>query len=68
MNAPALSLTESQALTALRAFLLTVLPEGVEVTRGLDNLVPEPIGADFVVMTPVLRERLSTNVTIYRDG
>ncbi|WP_244849853.1 hypothetical protein [Caballeronia sp. SL2Y3] len=30
--------------------------------------LPEPVGVDFVVMTPLLRERLSTNVTVYRDA
>lgn len=68
MGSVSLSLTESQALAALRAFLLAVLPDGTEVIAGLDNRVPEPVGADFVVMTPVLRERLSTNVTTYSDG
>ena len=68
MTTPALSLTESAALAALRAFLLAVLPAGIEVIQGQDNRVPEPPGTDFLVMTPVLRERLSTNVTAYRDG
>jgi hypothetical protein len=67
MTAPVLSLTESQTLTALRSFLLAVLPAGVEVVRGLDNRVPEPAGANFVVMTPIMRERLETNVDRY-DG
>jgi hypothetical protein len=66
MSTPTLSLTESQALAALRAFLLSALPEGTEVTVR-DNRVPEPIGTDFGVMTPTLRERLSTNVLTYRD-
>lgn len=63
----ALSLTESQTLTALRSFLLSVLPAGIEVVRGQDNRVPEPVGADFVTMTPILRERLETNVDNYAD-
>ncbi|WP_233868721.1 phage neck terminator protein [Paraburkholderia adhaesiva] len=68
MPRPLLSLNESQALAVLRAFLLAVLPEGTEVIAGQDNRVPPPVGVDFVVMTPVLRERLSTNVTTYSDG
>ncbi|MEK7888227.1 hypothetical protein AAB992_14000 [Burkholderia contaminans] len=64
----ALSFTDSQALAALRAFLLSLVPAGCEIARGLDNRVPEPPGADFIVITPILRERLSTNVTKYRDG
>ena len=62
-----LTLTESQTFTALRAFLLGVLPAGVEVIRGQDNRVPEPKGADFVLMTPTLRERLETNITSVLD-
>ena len=68
MNTPTPGPTESQAMEALRAFLLGILTEGTEVVRGLDNRVPEPIGTDFVVITPILRERLSTNVSTYRDG
>jgi len=62
-----LSLTESQIFTALRNFLLSVLPAGVECVRGLDNRVPEPAGTNFVTMTPLLRERLETNVDAYSD-
>jgi hypothetical protein len=68
MSTASLSLSESQTLAALRSFLLAVLPDGTQVVAGLDNRVPEPIDTDFVVMTPVLRERLSTNVTMYRAG
>lgn len=63
-----LSLTESQAITALRSFLLGILPDGTEVVRGQDNRVPEPQGDDFVTMTPIGRERLETNVDTYTDG
>lgn len=62
-----LSITEVQTLTALRTFLLSVLPSGVEVIRGQDNRVPEPQGANFVEMTPVLRSRLGTNVDTFQD-
>jgi hypothetical protein len=63
-----LSLTESQTLTALRSFLLSILPTGIEVVRGQDNRVPEPVGPDFVTMTPTLRGRLETNVDAYADA
>jgi hypothetical protein len=66
MSVP-LSLTESQTLTALRSFLLSVLPAGIEVVRGLDNRVAEPAGPDFVTMTPLFRERLETNTDTYED-
>jgi hypothetical protein len=63
----ALSLTEAQIFTALRSFLLSVLPAGIEVIKAQDNRVPEPAGANFVTMTPILRERLETNVDTYSD-
>lgn len=62
------SLTETQIFAALRAFLLSILPSGIEIVRGQDNRVAEPSGTDFVVMTPILRERLSTNVNSYVDA
>jgi hypothetical protein len=65
---PTLSLTESQTLAALRSFLLGVLPAGIEVIRGQGNRVPEPACPDFVVMTPGLRDRISTNVDSYSDA
>ena len=61
------SLTQSQILTALRSFLLLVLPAGIEVVQGQDNRVPEPIGPDFVTMTPLFRERLAWNIDTYED-
>ncbi len=64
---PLLSLTEAQTLTALRAFLLGVVPAGTDVIRGQDNRVPEPVGPDFVVMTPLMQGRLGTNETAYFD-
>ena len=67
MTAPTVSITESALLTILRAWLLSVLPSGVEVVRGQQNRVPEPSGSDFVVFIPILRERLTTNVVTYSD-
>lgn len=64
---PTLSLTEVQTLTALRTYLLSVLPSGTEVIRGQDNRVAEPPGLNFVEMTPILRDRLGTNVDTYQD-
>lgn len=63
----ALSLTEVQTLTALRTFLLSVMPSGMEIVRGQDNRVPEPSGSDFITMTPILRERLEWNTDSYAD-
>lgn len=64
----ALSLTQEQTLTALRSFLMAVLPPEVEVVQAQDNRVPEPGGNDYVVMTPMFRERLSTNVDGFQDA
>ena len=63
-----LNLTESQILTVLRAFLLDVLPAGAAVVKAQVNRVPEPAGADFVVMTPLLRSRISTNEDTFNDA
>ena len=67
MTYPSLSLTESQVFTALRTFLLSVLPTGVEVIRAQINRVPEPSVENFVTMTPLMNERLATNITTYID-
>lgn len=58
---------QSQALTALRTVLLAALPSGIEVVQGQDNLVAEPIAPDFVIITPILRSRLETNLTSPAD-
>lgn len=58
----------SETIAALRAFLLSVLPSGVEVIRAQDNRVPQPLAADFVVMTIIGRGRLATNIVTYADG
>jgi hypothetical protein len=62
-----LSLTQSQEFRALRAFLLGVLPTGVEVVLGQVNKVAEPKAVDFVVMWPLRRPRLATNIDGYVD-
>ena len=64
---PYLSPTQSQIMAAVRSVLLALLPSGVEVIQSQINRVPEPPGADFVVLTPILRTRLSTNVDTYQD-
>lgn len=58
-----LNFTEEAIFVALRAALLS-MPDlgGVEVIRTQVNRVPEPKAADFVLMTPILRERLATNI------
>lgn len=63
-----LSGTEDEALAALRSFLLSCVSAGVEVIVGQQNRVPEPKGAEFVVMTPMFRERLAANTDHYVDS
>jgi hypothetical protein len=65
--AATIDLTEAQTLTALRSVMLSLLPAGIEVFRAQVNRVPMPIGPDFIEMTPILRERLATNVVTYID-
>jgi hypothetical protein len=36
--------------------------------QGQDNRVPEPLAANFVIITPILRARISTNVDNYEDA
>ena len=64
---PQLDLFESDAFTVLRSFLLSCVPN-IEVVRGQDNRVPEPLGTDFITMIPVLRERIHNNLHDYVDS
>lgn len=59
--------TQSDLTTALRSFLLSILPAPIEVILSQVNRVPEPKVANFVLMTPLRRERLETNVDTYSD-
>lgn len=59
--------TQSDIQTALRNFLLGVLPAGVDVVAGQGNRVPEPQAGSFVVMTPIRFNRPSTNLDTYAD-
>lgn len=59
--------TQSDVQAALRAFLIDVLPTGVDVISALGNRVAEPAGTRYVVMTPVFFKRLATNWDSYDD-
>lgn len=63
-----LSLTEEQIFTALRSFLLSILPSGIEVVQAQTNYVAPPSGSDYVTMTSSMTERLSTNVDDTADA
>jgi hypothetical protein len=66
--------TQSSAQTALRAFLLAVLPavgpdgNPVDVLAAQVNRIPEPRGSSFVLMTPLRFERIETNFDSYADA
>lgn len=47
---------------ALRAFILDVLPPGVDAVAGIQNRVAEPKEPNFAVMTLLRATRLRTNV------
>ena len=57
------SVTDTQVFTALRSFLLNIFPAGIEVVRGQQNRVPEPVAANFASMIEISRERIATNET-----
>jgi len=65
---PTISLIETQAFQAIRVFLTTVVSSDVEVIRGQDNRVGEPLSPDFCIIWPLLQQRLSTNRTTYSDN
>lgn len=57
--------TEDAVIAALRAFLVGLHLTGVDaadITQGQLNRVPEPIGPNFIIMTPTYRRRIATNV------
>lgn len=59
------SLTQVQIGSLLRAFLLAILPAGMEVLIGQENNVPEPTADNFVIAWPTLRKRLGTTVVTW---
>lgn len=64
----ALNLSDSTIITALRAFLLTLVASGTEVIQSQANRVPSPAGPNWITITPVMRGRLSTNVDAYSEA
>lgn len=63
-----LDLNQDAIFTAVGNFLVGVLPTGVEVVQGQANRVPPPRSGDYVVITPLMRLRLSTNVQTWDKG
>jgi hypothetical protein len=65
-----LSVTPNQSdiQSALRTCLLAILPAATAVVAGQVNRVPEPAGADFIVMWPINRNRIETNIDASLDA
>lgn len=59
-----ISITDQDVFTALRTFLIGVLPNGTEVVQAQDNYVSMPDGP-FVTMNNVSKTRLATNIDSY---
>ena len=59
--------TQNDVQKTLGAFLAGILPAGVEIRASQQNRVPEPPGANYVIITPLRRPRLATNVNLYAD-
>ena len=58
----AIAPTEDDIITALRGFLLAVAPSGADAFQGEENRVPEPSAKTFMVIWPIMRPRLATNI------
>jgi hypothetical protein len=59
-----ISLVDQDIFTAIRTFLLTIVPSGIEVVQEQDNQVAMPKGG-FVGMNNTQVVRLATNVDTY---
>lgn len=57
---------QTDIYTAVRAFLLTIVPAGTGVVQGIVNRVPLP-PAGVVVMTIITQNRIATNEDDYTD-
>lgn len=59
-------ISEDDIFTALRTFLLLVLPTGTEVLITQTNRVPQPVGPNYVMMTAASRTFQSSPYHSYR--
>ncbi len=59
-----IDITADAVMTALRAFLMHVLPTGTQVVTGQQNLVPLPLGR-VVVMTPLMQTAMDVPTREY---
>lgn len=60
--------SEDDIFTALRGFLLAVLPAGTEVLQTQQNRVPQPRGPNYVMMTASGRSFQSSSYRLYRSA
>ena len=67
MTAPTISITDAQIRTAVRTFLLALVPTGWEVIKSQSNRVAMPAGS-FVEVLVAVTTALSTNITSYTDS
>lgn len=58
-------LTQEQAVSALGDLLTAILTDGVEIVQGQVNRVPMPASGNFVLMTVLRREQMSTTTHDY---
>ena len=68
MTTVTLSITESNLFATLGSFLTSILPVGTPVLRAQANRAAETAFPNFVMMTPVLRNKLGMNWTAFSDG
>lgn len=59
--------TQDDINTALRSFLISVLPAGVDAIIGQQNRVPEPSSPNFAIFTCIRRRRIATNIDSFND-
>ena len=65
MTAATVDITQQDVFKKLRAFILAQIAlDAAHVVQGLDNRVAMPKG-EFIAMTPLFFNRLSTNVSVY---
>lgn len=63
-----LDVTEAAILARLVGFLRPIVAEGTAVNQGQINRVPPPANGNFIILTPLLRARLSTNLHHYAEA
>lgn len=68
MSGLTVAATDDKLFDVLGAFVVNITPlADAAVIQGQGNRVAEPAADDFVIMVPLRRERLETNVDTYQD-